>query len=111
MGKKIIIIASILVGLAAIGTGAFFVVKHISDENHKKDIEMAADCAQAFEVPISSSSSESRYSTSMFNQDAINSVREYQNNRRQKLQECVEKYHVTRQEVIDKIGSENYTAR
>ena len=105
MGKKIIIIASILVGAAAIGTGAFFVIKHISDENHKKDIEMAADCARTFEVP-SYSSGDSDWNTTL--KEAVQHNQEIKNRRRTKRQECAEKYHVTHQEIIDKIGDENY---
>jgi len=105
MSKKIIIIASILVGAAAIGTGAFFVIKHISDENHRKDIEMAADCARTFEAPHVET-------PSMWNgYISTGSYEEYRNRRNAKRQECSEKYHVTHQEIIDKIGDENYSPR
>ena len=107
MGKKIIIIASILVGLAAIGTGAFFIIKHISDENHKKDIEMAADCARTFEDPHSGVS----WDSSRGGFIDTGAYEKYNNNRNSKRQECSEKYHVTHQEIIDKIGDENYSPR
>ena len=50
MSKKLTILIVSLVVLCGIGVGAFFLIKNISDENHKKDIEMAADCAKTFEV-------------------------------------------------------------
>lgn len=105
MKKKIIIATISLVVLIGLGVGVFFIVKHISDENHKKDIEMAADCARTFEVSSYSSDGKD-WNTAMREMEEHNA--ETRNRRRTKRQECAEKYHVTHQEIIDKIGEENY---
>lgn len=102
MGKKLAIIATVVIVLCGLGVGAFFIIKNISDENHKKDIEMAADCARTFDSSATKSS------------PMWGEVPDYSaiaQRRREKRQECSEKYHVTHQEIIDKIGEENYTAR
>lgn len=107
MSKKLIVLIVSLVVLCGIGVGAFFLVKNISDENHKKDIEMAADCARTFEV----AHAEATWDASrggFVNNGAYEKTR---NNRNAKLQECAEKYKVTHQEIIDKIGTEDYNPR
>ena len=104
MGKKLGVV--IIVLLAGLGVGAFFIIKNIADENHKKDIEMAADCARTFEVPSWSSYGTSGWAEARDSLYKHNT--EVANNRRQKRQECAEKYHVTHQEIIDKIGNDNY---
>lgn len=103
MKKKLIIALVALLLVAGLAVGAFFIIKHISDENHKKDIEMAADCARSFEEPnIEYVVGRGYVDSGAYNQ--------YRNNRRAKLQECAEKYHVTHQEIIDKLGGEDYRA-
>lgn len=107
MGKKLGIVIGVVATLAVVGAGAFFIVKNISDENHKKDIEMAADCARTFEaaqVEVEWDASRGGF----VNNGAYETTR---NNRNAKLQECAEKYHVTHQEIIDKIGTEDYMPR
>lgn len=106
MKKKLIIAIVAVLIVAGIGVGAFFIIKHIVDENHKKDIEMAADCAKTFEVSSYSSSSSSSWGEAMREIQQHNA--EVANNRRNKRQECAEKYHVTHQEIIDKIGTDDY---
>lgn len=104
MGKKLGIIIGVVATLAIIGVGAFFIVKKISDENHKKDIEMAADCAKTFEV----AHAEATWDASrggFVNNGAYETTK---HNRNAKRQECSEKYHVTHQEIIDKIGTSEY---
>lgn len=91
-----IVIAAVSVAVVAGGAvGAFFIIKNINEENHKKDIEMAADCARIFEMPPSANSNKTAYE-------------KYLSNRNVKRQECSEKYHVTHREIIDKIGTEDY---
>lgn len=100
-----IVTAIVSVGvLAGAGVGTFFIIKNTNEENHKKDIEMAADCARTFDYPVRSSN------TWIDSSGYINTgaSTEYANNRRNKRQECAEKYHVTQQEIIDKIGTEDY---
>ena len=102
-----IVIAVVSVAVVAGGAvGTYFIVKNINDENHKKDIEMAVDCAMTFEMPSTKNTSSSGFV------EALNQVNTYSteaaNNRRAKRQECAEKYHVTHQEIIDKIGTEIY---
>lgn len=107
MGKKLGIIIGVVVTLAIIGVGAFFIIKNISDENHKKDIEMAADCARSFEVPeqnITWDSNRNGFSDNGFSETV-------RNNRNAKREECASKYHVTHQEIIDKIGTADYMPR
>lgn len=106
MGKKIIIAAVALIVAAGIGVGVFFIMKNISDEQHKKDIEMAADCAKTFDVAPYYSSNSSDFNTELRQLDRHNT--ETVNRRRAKRQECAEKYNVTYQEIIDKIGTDNY---
>lgn len=104
MGKKLGIVIGVVATLAIIGVGAFFIVKNISDENHKKDIEMAADCARTFEV----AHAEATWDASrggFVNNGAYETTK---HNRNAKRQECSEKYHVTHQEIIDKIGTSEY---
>lgn len=104
MGKKLGIVIGVVATLAIIGVGAFFIIKNISDENHKKDIEMAADCAKTFEV----AHAEATWDASrggFVNNGAYETTK---HNRNAKRQECSEKYHVTHQEIIDKIGTSEY---
>lgn len=104
MGKKLGIIIGVVATLAVVGAGAFFIIKNISDENHKKDIEMAADCARTFEV----AHAEATWDASrggFVNNGAYETTK---HNRNAKRQECSEKYHVTHQEIIDKIGTSEY---
>lgn len=105
MNKKLIIALVAVIVVIGLGVGTFFIIKAISDENHKKDIEMAADCARTFEV-ASYSSGDSDWNTTL--KEAVQYNQEIRNRRRAKRQECAEKYHVTHQEIIDKIGDENY---
>lgn len=111
MNKKIIIALVAIVLVAGLGIGSFLVIKAISDENHKKDIEMAADCARTFEMPIHADYPEDYSNGAIFNQGEIRYANDLKNRRRTKRQECAEKYHVTHQEIIDKIGEENYSPR
>lgn len=107
MKKKLTIAIVALFVVAGIGVGAFFIIKHIVDENHKKDIEMAADCARTFEtatVEVNWDSSRGGF----VDNGAYEIIK---NNRNAKREECASKYHVTHQEIIDKIGDENYSAR
>lgn len=104
MRKIIGIIIATVVVVATIGIGAFFIIKNVSEEQHKKDIEMAADCARTFETPIRTVSQSSGYTDT-------GAYTEYENNRRAKREECANKYHVTHQEIIDKIGTEDYQPR
>jgi hypothetical protein len=99
MKRKIIITIVIILIVAGVGVGSFFIIKTIIDENHKKDIEMAADCAQSFEMPIRRVGS-GFYENLRIEQEYNNEVRNRQITKRQ---ECAEKYHVTHQEIIDKI--------
>ena len=108
MNKKLVIALVALLLIAGLAVGAFFIIKHISEENHRKDIEMAADCARTFEVSSYSSDGKD-WNTSMREIEEHNA--ETRNRRRAKRQECAEKYHVTHQEIIDKIGEENYFPR
>jgi len=98
----IAVVSVAVVVTAAVGT--YFIVKNISEENHKKDIEMAADCAQTFERPIVGNITGSGYVST-------GAYEKYVNSRNTKRQECAEKYHVTHQEIIDKIGTEDYDPR
>jgi hypothetical protein len=100
MSKKIVLVVTTLVVVAGIGVGAFFIIKNISEEHHKKDIEMAADCARTFDASATKFSS--MWNSEMPDYNAISQ------RRREKRQECAEKYHVTHQEIIDKIGTDNY---
>ena len=104
MSKKLIVLIVSLVVLCGIGVGAFFLIKNISDENHKKDIEMAADCARSFEVPEQNITWDNERNG--FNDNGFSET--VRNNRNAKRQECAEKYHVTHQEIIDKIGYSDY---
>lgn len=99
MKKKLIIATVAVLIVAGIGVGAFFIIKHIVDENHKKDIEMAADCARTFDDSATKSSP-------MWGE--IPDYNVINQRRREKRQECAEKYHVTHQEIIDKIGADDY---
>lgn len=108
MNKKLVIALVAVLVVIGLGVGTFFIIKAISDENHKKDIEMAADCARSFEVES--------YTINSSNFDEVirqerQKRNETDNRRRTKRQECAEKYHVTHQEIIDKIGEENYSPR
>lgn len=105
MFKKPVIILTTLVVLAGIGIGVFFIIKNASEEQHRKDIEMAADCARTFDIPTASSSITSGGYVSTGAYETM------KNNRNSKRQECAEKYHVTHQEIIDKIGTEDYQPR
>lgn len=111
MKKKLIIAIVAVLIVAGIGVGAFFIIKHIADENHKKDIEMAADCAKSFESPRRSDFPERRPAGSMWDLSENDYYEAFREKRAAKRQECSEKYHVTHQEIIDKIGDENYSAR
>lgn len=102
MSKKLIVLMVSLVVLCGIGVGAFFLIKNISDENHKKDIEMAADCARSFDVPVRT------HSDNLSGYVDTGAYTEYENSRRAKREECANKYHVTHQEIIDKIGTSEY---
>jgi len=104
MSKRVGIIIAIVVAVAALGVGAFFIIKNVSEKQHKKDIEMAADCARTFETPVRTVSQGSGYIDT-------GSYTEYENNRRAKREECAEKYHVTHQEIVEKIGTEDYQPR
>ena len=104
MSKKLIVLIVSLVVLCAIGGGAFFLIKNISDENHKKDIEMAADCAKTFEVAYA----EATWDASRGGFVSNGAAETTKHNRLAKRQECSEKYHVTHQEIIDKIGTSEY---
>lgn len=97
-----IVTAIVSVGvLAGAGVGTFFIIKNTNEENHKKDIEMAADCARTFEI-----------SSTMHNYPGYSGADlDIANRRRAKREECAEKYHVTHQEIIDKIGTEMYWPR
>ena len=103
-----IVTAIVSVGvLAGAGVGTFFIIKNINEENHKKDIEMAADCARTFDYPVRAANT--WINASGYIDDGV--YTEITNNRRNKRQECAEKYHVTQQEIIDKIGTETYSPR
>lgn len=104
MAKKIALALITLVVLCGVGVGVFFIIKNASEEQHKKDIEMAADCAKTYERPTVESGVKS-YSGGYVSTGAYEKTI---NNRNSKRQECAEKYHVTHQEIIDKIGSEDY---
>ena len=104
---KIVIAVTSVVVVAGASVGAFFVIKNINEENHRKDIEMAADCAQTFEYPVVTTDDlkgRSGYVDTGAYTKAVN-------NRNAKREECAQKYHVTHQEIIDKIGTENYNPR
>lgn len=102
MGKKnhqAVGVAVIAFAVAILGIGGFLGVKFIIDENHKKDIEMAADCARSFDM---GGRTRTVVGFQTYDWDVV------ANNRRQKREECASKYHVTHQEIIDKIGNDNY---
>ncbi len=116
MGKKMIIAVVALIMAAGIGVGTFFIIKNISDEQHKKDIEqhekdieMAADCARTFDEVYYHSSNTSDFYAELRQMEQ--STTETANRRRAKRQECAEKYNVTHQEIIDKIGTDNYSPK
>lgn len=111
MNKKLVIALVAVLVVIGLGVGTFFIIKAISDENHKKDIEMAADCARSFESPRRSDFPERRASGSMWDLSGSDYYEAFRERRAAKRQECAEKYHVTHQEIIDKIGEENYSPR
>lgn len=105
MSKKLITPVGVLFILCCLGVGTFFIIKGISGETHKKDIEMAADCARTFDVPVRT------HSDNLSGYVDTGAYTEYENSRRSKREECANKYHVTHQEIIDKIGAEDYQPR
>lgn len=104
---KIVIAVVSVVVVAAAAVGVYLIIKNINDENHKKDIEMAADCAQTFERPVVTTDDYKGRSGFVDTGAYAKAV----NNRNAKREECAQKYHVTHQEIIDKIGTEDYNPR
>lgn len=104
---KIALFAGSVAVVAAAIVGGYLLIKKINDENHQKDIEMAADCAQTFERPVVTTDDLKGRSGFVDTGAYTKAV----NNRNAKREECAQKYHVTHQEIIDKIGTENYNSK